>query len=74
MAIDLTDYIPHAAIVAFATVAAWVFRDHVQRDDDRFKAYTSTVDGISDKLDRAIEAQAKNHAEILRIMLERKNV
>lgn len=73
MAIDLTAYLPNSIIVAAGTVAAWVFRDHAQRDDLRFKAFGSGMQELSRKIDRSAETQAANHAEILKILLEQKN-
>lgn len=72
MTFDIAEYIPHGLIVAFAAVAAWVFRDHVERDDARFKEFSASVETLSCKLDSARETEANNHAEILKILLEQR--
>lgn len=72
MTMDLTDYLPNGLVVAVATVAGWVFRDHAQRDDTRFKEVASSFKEISAKLDTAVRVQSENHAEILKILLEQR--
>lgn len=70
MSFDISEYIPHAMIVAFASVSAWVFRDHVERDDRRFETVAGALQRMSDKLDEAVKVQASSHSEILKILLE----
>lgn len=66
---SLTDYIPHAAVAALGAVVAWVGRDHLKRDDVRFTYLAQNMKDVSNKLDKAIEKQADNHAEILKLLL-----
>lgn len=70
MAFDPTDYLPHGMVAALATVATWVFRDHVKQDERRFGSLSKSIDGLSTKLDTAIATQASNHAEILKLLLD----
>lgn len=72
MTFDLSEFIPHGLIVAFAAVAAWVFRDHIERDDARFKEFSGCIKELTTKLDKAFETQAENHSEILKILLEQR--
>jgi hypothetical protein len=53
--INPTDYIPHGLVTALGAVVAWVYRDHVTRDDDRFKRVDATVVALGDKMDRHYE-------------------
>lgn len=66
----ITDYIPHMAVAALATVVSWVGRDHLKRDDLRFKYMADATRDISNKLDKAIEKQADNHAEVLKLLVQ----
>lgn len=61
-------------VAALGAVVTWVFRDHVKQDEKRFDKFASAYSNISEKLDKAVETQAKNHAEILKILLDRKDV
>ena len=74
MTFDPTDYIPHGLVTIMASVGAWVFQNHVKEDKDRFKQLTAAIERVDTKLDDAVAQTAKNHAEILRILLDRKNV
>ena len=73
MAFELTDYIPHGLVAALGTVVAYVFRDHVKQDEKRFDKFGDAYMSISEKLDKAVDTQAKNHAEILKILLDQKH-
>jgi hypothetical protein len=70
VAFDITQYVPDGVTIAFATVIGWIFRDHVYRDDARFKEVVASFRDVSTKLDQAVKVQAENHAEILKILLE----
>jgi hypothetical protein len=70
---SFTDYLPNGLVVAVATVGAWVFRDHVARDDARFQEIANAFSEVGKKLDKAVEVQSQSHAEILRILLEQKH-
>jgi hypothetical protein len=70
----LTDYIPHAAIGALATVVAYVFKSHEDRDDHRFDKIENAFLDVNDKLDTAIQRAADQHAEVLKILLDRHDV
>ncbi len=67
---NITDYIPHGMIAAFAGVVTYVFRDHVKRDDDRFEQLTATLSSMSERQLSMSDTMAANHAELLRVMLE----
>jgi hypothetical protein len=67
---SVSDYIPHVAITALGAVIAWVGKDHFQRDDSRFRYMADAVNGLNDKMDKAIERQADNHAEILKLFVK----
>ena len=66
----VTDYIPHMAVTALATVVSWVGREHFKRDDTRFRYMADSVNNLGSKLDKAIEKQADNHAEILKLLIQ----
>jgi alcohol dehydrogenase class IV len=70
--IDLTDYVPHGMIAALGTVVAYVFREHTKQDEKRFDKIADAYTSMGDKLDEVIANQAKNHAKILELLLERK--
>ena len=72
MGVDITDYVPHGMVAALATVVTWVFREHVKQDEKRFDKFGDAYVALTEKLDTAISEQAKNHAEILKLLLERK--
>lgn len=71
---NIQDYIPHALVVAFGSVVSYVYRDHVKRDDARFADVREDYKEISAKLDTQNSTAAANHAEILRILAERRDV
>jgi hypothetical protein len=68
----IVDYIPHAAIAALATVVAYIFKSHDDRDDARFARVGDALLQFNTKMDGAITKQADNHAEILKILLDQK--
>jgi hypothetical protein len=72
VAFDFTDYIPHGLVAALGTVVMYVFRDHVKQDERRFDKFADAYTRMNGKLDEAIANQAKNHTEILKILLDRK--
>jgi hypothetical protein len=72
MSFDPTDYLPHGMIAALGAVVTWVFRDHIKQDEKRFDKFGEAYMNISEKLDKAVETQAKNHSEILKILLDQK--
>ena len=69
------DYLPSASTVVpagvgvLATVLAWVGRDHMRRDDTRFGYMATALKELGTKLDSAIEKQADNHTEILKLLI-----
>lgn len=65
MTSNLTDYIPHGMVAAFAAVVSWVYREHVKQDDKRY-------DTVGEKLDKLADKMADNHAEILSRLLDAK--
>lgn len=65
------DYVPHAAVVALAAVVSWVGKNHFEQDDKRFEAVTEAFNKLDDKLDGAIKQQSDNHAEVLKILIDR---
>ena len=70
---NLTDYIPHGLVAALGSVVAWVYNDHAKRDDRRFEWVGKTFESVNKKLDEQNKTIAQNHAEILRLLLDRKN-
>ncbi len=50
-----------------AAVIAWVARDHIKRDDERFDRAADSMEKLNNQLDRAI----KQTAEILQILLKK---
>jgi hypothetical protein len=72
MTFEYTDYIPHGVAALFATVATWVFQDHAKRDERRFDKMGDAFLQMNEKLDKALETQSENHAEILKILLSQK--
>jgi hypothetical protein len=73
MTFSFTDYIPHAALTALATITAYVFKSHDDRDNTRFGQVGDGMQELSKKLDTAIMRQADNHAQILQILLDQKH-
>lgn len=69
MSFDLVDYIPNSLVTAVAVIAGWVFRDHAERDDVRFKGVADSLKDLTEKVDASISAQSANHAEILKILI-----
>lgn len=67
---EWSDYIPHAAVTALAVVASWIGKDHFERDNLRFKYIADAVRDTGNKLDKAIEKQSENHAEILKLLIQ----
>jgi hypothetical protein len=65
VASNLTDYIPHGMVAAFAAVVSWVYREHVKLDDKRY-------DAIGEKLDKLADKMADNHTELLSRLLDAK--
>lgn len=61
----------HIAWAGLAAVVAWVGRDHVKRDDARFDSIKEEMSSLSTKLDAANTQTAANHAEVLKILIER---
>lgn len=61
----------HIAWAGLATVVAWVGRDHFKRDDSRFESIKEEMMILSTKLDSSIKQTADNHAEVLKILVER---
>ena len=53
--INVTDYIPHGLVVAFGTVVAYVYKDHVGRDDARFAKADADMKDLGAKIDRHYE-------------------
>lgn len=64
------NYVPHFIIASFTALIAWIGRDHMHRDDTRFRYMADTLRGVTDKLDKAIEKQADNHTEILKLLIQ----
>lgn len=69
---NFTDYIPQGVVTAVAGVAAYVFNDHKNRDDARFDKVGAALLQFNEKLDDALKAQADNHADVLKLLIERK--
>jgi hypothetical protein len=67
---SFSDYLPHAAVSALGLVTAWVAKDHFKRDDTRFAYMSTAVNKLSDKLDAAMDRQAANHAEVLKLLIK----
>jgi hypothetical protein len=53
--INPTDYIPHGLVTALGAVVAYVYKDHVKRDDARFEKADAAVTELSAKIDRHYE-------------------
>lgn len=65
----LLDYIPHGLVASLATVATYVFTKHEKLDELRFKYVGEAIKGLGEKLDKAREQSAANHAHLLEILL-----
>jgi hypothetical protein len=63
--------LPHGLVTAFGAIAAYVYKDHAARDDARFAKVADGLLAMNAKLDSALAKQADNHAEILKILLDR---
>jgi hypothetical protein len=66
------DYIPHGMVLATATMAAYVFKRHDERDDMRFSKVADGLLKMNEKLDAALAKQSDNHAEVLKLLINRK--
>ena len=53
--INPTDYIPHGLITALGAVVAYVYKDHVKRDDARFEKADKDMADLGTKIDRHYE-------------------
>ncbi len=67
---SVQDYIPHGMIAAFASVVTYVFRDHTKQDDRRFAEIKQGFSEVTARQTELADNMAKNHAELLRVMLE----
>jgi hypothetical protein len=66
---NLSDYIPHGMVTAFAGVITFIYRDHVKQDDFRFGKVTDELAKICSRQTEISDRMAENHAEILRTLL-----
>jgi hypothetical protein len=53
--INPTDYIPHGLVTALGAVVAYVYKDHVKRDDARFEKADEDMKDLAAKIDRHYE-------------------
>ena len=67
---NITDYIPHGITVAFAGVISYIFRNHVEQDDARFKEIKEGFTEITNRQTVIADKMAENHSEILKVLLE----
>jgi len=66
---NITDFIPHGMITAFAGIAAYVYKDHVKQDDNRFGKICADLDSVAARQTQISDMMATNHAEILKVLL-----
>lgn len=67
---NISDYVPHGMVAAFAGIVTYVFRDHVKQDDSRFANLKTDLTTIVTRQTEMADKMAENHAELLRVMLE----
>jgi hypothetical protein len=53
--INPTDYIPHGLVAALGAVVAYMYKDHVKRDDSRFEKADKDMAELGAKIDRHYE-------------------
>jgi hypothetical protein len=70
---QLTDFIPHGMVTAFAGVVTYVFRDHVKQDDKRFEEIKTGFQEIEERQTAIADKMAANHTEILQTLLKAAN-
>ena len=66
----ISDYIPHGLIVALGGVVTWVYRQHVQQDDDRYKQLTDVLGKVFAGQNETRAKMSDNHAELLKLMVD----
>jgi hypothetical protein len=64
MTVNFLDYIPHGMATALGGIVAYVYRDHVKRDDSRFKDAKTDLDALGKKID-------EHYVNITNILLDR---
>lgn len=67
----ITDYIPHAMVASFASVVAYVFREHKRQDDARFGRITEVLDKLEQGQTDLARSIADNHAEVLKLFISK---
>lgn len=67
--------IAKAGWVAVAAVVTWIGRDHIKQDRETAKAYGKRIAAVelqlNTKLDTLTTKVADNHAEVLKILIDR---
>lgn len=66
-----SDFIPPGIATAFAGLMAFVGRDHMKRDDARFKEVKEDYVRISEQLDEQNRQAAANHAAVLTLLIKK---
>ena len=67
---DLTQFIPHGMVMAFAGVVSFVFREHTKQDDARFNRIATALDAIEAGQTAMATKIADNHAEVLKLFID----
>jgi hypothetical protein len=62
----------HVATGAVFALGAWIAKDHFKRDDKRFDYLGAEIRKVDAKLDAQNKTIADNHAEILRILIDKR--
>lgn len=69
---SIADYSGQGLTGALAAVGAWIFRQHVKTDDDRYLQLTESIKGLGFKIDTVNNEAANRHTDLLNTLLLRK--
>lgn len=69
MTLNIADFIPHGMVTALAGVVTYVFRDHVKRDDVRFKEIRDDLKTLVQGQSDISQIISDNHTEVLKLFI-----